>query len=78
MRKLFSVVLLCAAVVALNATEYEVASPDGKVRAKVICDKGTSYTLSCNGLVLIEDCLTGQYGVRQKSARRPVKVLMSL
>ena len=55
MRKLFSVVLLCAAVVALNAAEYEVASPDGKVRAKVICDKGTSYTLSCNGLVLIEN-----------------------
>ena len=55
MKKLLSSVLLCAAVATLNAAEYQVASPDGKVQAKVVCDNGTKYSLSYNGNVLIVD-----------------------
>jgi hypothetical protein len=47
--------LLCAAVATLNAAEYQVSSPDGKVQAKVVCDNGTKYSLFYNGNVLIVD-----------------------
>ena len=47
--------LLCAVAASLNAAEYQVASPDGKVQAKVVCDNGTKYSLSYNGNVLIVD-----------------------
>ena len=47
--------LLCAVAASLNAAEYQVASPDGKVQAKVVCDNGTKYSLSYKGNVLIVD-----------------------
>lgn len=53
-RTIFLTVLLFAAVIA-SAAEYEVASPDGKVQAKVVCDNGTMYSLSYNGQALIAD-----------------------
>lgn len=55
MRRLISFVLLFTAAVVLNAAEYEVASPDGKVQAKVKCDNGTRYSLSYAGRSLIVD-----------------------
>ena len=55
MRKLISFVLLFTTAIALNAAEYEVASPDGKVQAKVKCDNGTRYSLSYAGRSLIVD-----------------------
>ncbi|MBQ6688013.1 MAG: glycoside hydrolase family 97 protein [Bacteroidales bacterium] len=55
MRKLISFVLLFTTAIALNAAEYEVTSPDGKVHAKVSCDKGTRYSLSYEGHSLIVD-----------------------
>ena len=55
MRKFLSMVLLGAAAVALNAAEYEVASPDGRVQAKVVYDNGTKYSLSYDGKTLIVD-----------------------
>ncbi len=55
MRKLISFVLLLTTAIALNAAEYEVTSPDGKVHAKVSCDKGTRYSLSYEGHSLIVD-----------------------
>lgn len=55
MRKLISFVLLFTMAIALNAAEYEVTSPDGKVHAKVSCDKGTRYSLSYEGHSLIVD-----------------------
>jgi alpha-glucosidase len=53
-RTIFLTVLLFAAVIA-SAAEYEVASPDGKVQAKVATDNGTMYSLSYNGQALIAD-----------------------
>ena len=47
--------LMFAAVSVVNAAEYKVASPDGKVEAKVVCNNGTNYSLSYNGQVLIVD-----------------------
>lgn len=55
MRKLISFVLLFTTAIALNAAEYEVTSPDGKVQAKVKCDNGTRYSLSYAGRSLIVD-----------------------
>ena len=55
MRKFLSMVLLGAVAVALNAAEYEVASPDGRVQAKVVYDNGTKYSLSYDGKTLIVD-----------------------
>ena len=55
MRKLISFVLLFTTAIALNAAEYEVTSPDGKVHAKVKCDNGTRYSLSYAGRSLIVD-----------------------
>ncbi len=55
MRKILSFVLLCAAVVALNAAEYEVTSPDGKVRVRVAADNGTRYSVAYGDLALIAD-----------------------
>ena len=47
--------LLCAAAATLNAAEYQVASPDGKVQARVVCDNGTKYSLSYDSRELIVD-----------------------
>ena len=55
MRRLISFVLLFTTAIALNAAEYEVTSPDGKVHAKVKCDNGTRYSLSYAGRSLIVD-----------------------
>jgi alpha-glucosidase len=55
MRRILSVILLCAVAATLNAAEYDVVSPDGKVQAKVVCDNGTKYSLSYNGRELIVD-----------------------
>lgn len=54
MRKILSCVLLLAAVT-LNAKEYKVSSPDGKVQATVVCDGGTKYSLLYEGMALIAD-----------------------
>ena len=55
-RKILLFMLLCAAAAAaLNAAEYQLASPDGKVQAKVVSDKGTTYSLSYDGRALIVD-----------------------
>ena len=55
MKKLISIVLFSAAVIGLNAAEYKVASPDGKVQAKVVCNNGTNYSLSYGNQQLIVD-----------------------
>ena len=55
MRRILSVVLLLAAVVASNAAEYEVTSPDGKVKVKVLNAEGTRYSVAYDALVLIAD-----------------------
>ncbi len=55
MRKILSFVLLFAAVIALSAAEYEVTSPDGKVKIKVVSGDGTSYSVSYDALALIAD-----------------------
>lgn len=55
MKKLISIVLFSAAFIGLNAAEYKVASPDGKVQAKVVCNNGTNYSLSYGNQQLIVD-----------------------
>ena len=55
MRRILSVVLLLAAVVASNAAEYEVTSPDGKVKVKVLNAEGTRYSVAYDALALIAD-----------------------
>lgn len=55
MRRILSVVLLLAAVVASNAAEYEVTSPDGKVKIKVLNAEGTWYSVAYDALALIAD-----------------------
>ena len=55
MRKLISIILFSVVAVGLNAAEYKVASPDGKVQAKVVCGSGTTYSLSYDGQPLIVD-----------------------
>ena len=47
--------LLLAAVVASNAAEYEVTSPDGKVKVKVLNAEGTRYSVAYDALALIAD-----------------------
>ena len=47
--------LLLAAVVASNAAEYEVTSPDGKVKVKVLNAEGTRYSVEYDALALIAD-----------------------
>ena len=47
--------LLLAAVVASNAAEYEVTSPDGKVKISVVSEGGTRYSVSYDALAIIED-----------------------
>ena len=55
MRRILSVMLLLAAVVASNAAEYEVTSPDGKVKVKVLNAEGTRYSVAYDALALIAD-----------------------
>ncbi|MBR6732058.1 MAG: glycoside hydrolase family 97 protein [Bacteroidales bacterium] len=55
MRMILSVVLLFAAVVASAAAEYEVTSPDGKVKVKVLNAEGTRYSVAYDALALIAD-----------------------
>ena len=55
MKKILSVMLLAAAAATLNAAEYDVTSPDGKVQAKIVCDGATRYSLSYDGQALIVD-----------------------
>ena len=55
MRRFFSVLLLLAAVVASNAAEYEVTSPDGKVKISVVSEGGTRYSVSYDALAIIAD-----------------------
>ena len=55
MRRILSVVLLLAAVVASNAAEYEVTSPDGKVKIRVVSEGGTRYSVAYDSLALIAD-----------------------
>ena len=55
MKKLISIVFLSTAFVGLNAAEYKIASPDGKVQAQVACGSGTTYSLSYDGQQLIVD-----------------------
>ena len=47
--------LLLAAVVASNAAEYEVTSPDGKVKISVVSEGGTRYSVSYDALAIIAD-----------------------
>ena len=53
-RNLFIISLLSVSAL-VNAAEYKVASPDGKVEAKVVNGGNTTYSLSYNGQALIVD-----------------------
>ena len=55
MKKFILSVLFSVVFVGLNAAEYHVASPDGKVQAKVVCGTSTKYSLSYDGQQLIVD-----------------------
>ena len=55
MRKFILSVFFSVVFVGLNAAEYQVASPDGKVQAKVVCGTSTKYSLSYDGQHLIVD-----------------------
>ncbi|MBO5311958.1 MAG: glycoside hydrolase family 97 protein [Bacteroidales bacterium] len=55
MRRILSVVLLLAAVVASAAAEYEVTSPDGKVKISVVSEGGTRYSVAYDEVALIAD-----------------------
>lgn len=55
MKKFILIVLFSVVFVGLNAAEYQVSSPDGKVQAKVVYDGTTKYSLSYNGQQLIVD-----------------------
>lgn len=55
MRMILSVVLLFAAVVASAAAEYEVTSPDGKVKISVVSEGGTRYSVAYDEVALIAD-----------------------
>ena len=55
MRRILSIILFGAVAATLNAAEYDVVSPDGKVQAKVVCDNGTKYSLFYDGKALIVD-----------------------
>ena len=86
MKRLLPVVLLFAAAATLNAAEYQLTSPDGKVQARFVSDEGTAYSLSYDGQALIVDSpvsmtlsdgtLWGASRVRKvtrKSVNEPIK-----
>ena len=53
-RNLFIISLLSVSAL-VNAAEYKVSSPDGKVEAKVVNNGNTTYSLSYDGQALIVD-----------------------